>query len=73
LNRMRPHLSEVDLIGKLADLKEEHYRNTLVISAIIELLVDKGIVSIQEIEAKAIELDAVIPDSSIPNGAYPIS
>jgi hypothetical protein len=73
VNRIRPHLSDVDLIGKLADLKEEHYRNTLIISAVIELLVDKGIVSLQEIEAKAAELDAIIPDPTTPNGAYPIS
>lgn len=72
MNRIRP-LSEIDVIGKLADLKEEHYRNTLVLSAIIELLVDKGLMTTQEIEAKAAELDAMLPEPVTPDSTYPIS
>lgn len=66
MNRLRPHVMEVDLIAKLADLKEEHYKNTLILSAIIELLVDKGILTTDELEAKAMELDSLIPDSTNP-------
>lgn len=69
MNRIHSHLHEVNLIGKLADLKEEHYKNTLLLGALIELLVEKGIFTTKELDTKAAELDAFIPDS--PN--YPIS
>ena len=72
MNRLHP-FTEIDVIGKLADLKQDHYRNTLVLSALIELLVDKGILNMQEIEEKAIELDAAVPDSANPSSVYPIS
>lgn len=68
MNRIHSHLDEVNLIGKLAELKEEHYKNTLVLSAILELLIDKGILSKEEIEDKAAEIDTVIPQPT-----YPIS
>jgi hypothetical protein len=68
MNRMNARLNEVDLIGKLADLKEEHYKNTLVLSALIELLVEKGLITTKELENKAVELDSFIPETS-----YPIS
>lgn len=67
MNRIPSHFDEVDMIGKLADLKEEHYKNTLVLSAIIELLIERKIVTSQEITLKAAELDM----ESILN--YPIS
>ncbi|GIP35989.1 hypothetical protein [Paenibacillus sp. J2TS4] len=63
---MNLHFSEVDLIGKLADLKEEHYRQTLVLSSIIELLIDKGVITREEIEAMARKLDPVIPNPDYP-------
>jgi hypothetical protein len=53
---------EVNLIAKLADLKESHYKNTLIITAIVELLAEKGILSRSEILAKAekLELDLLL-------------
>ncbi len=57
MNRIPSHFDEVDMIGKLADLKEEHYKNTLVLSAIIELLIERKILTSQEITLKAAELD----------------
>jgi hypothetical protein len=68
MNRIHSHLDEVNLIGKLAELKEDHYKNTLALTAIIELLVEKGILTPQEIQQKAAELDALILDPT-----YPIS
>lgn len=56
-----PHLQEVDMIGKLADLKLDHYQNSLVLSAVIELLVEKGIFTQDELEAKAKQLDQAAP------------
>ncbi|PWK16530.1 hypothetical protein [Tumebacillus permanentifrigoris] len=50
-------LSEVDMIAQLADLKEVDYKNTLVLTALVELLVDKGILTRQEVIQKARQLD----------------
>lgn len=47
----------VSMIAKLGDLKDEHYRNTLAISTMLELLVDKGVFTREEMEKKAAELD----------------
>ncbi|HEY0828401.1 MAG TPA: hypothetical protein VGE40_09925 [Bacilli bacterium] len=57
MNRIPSHFDEIDMIGKLADLKEEHYKNTLVLSAIIELLIERKILTTREITLKAAELD----------------
>ncbi|CRF28639.1 Uncharacterised protein [Mycobacterium tuberculosis] len=56
-SRIHSHLEEIALIGKLADLKENHYRNSLLLSAIIELLMEKGLLSAEEISAKAQALE----------------
>ena len=50
----------VHMMAKLGDMKDEHYRNTLAISTIIELLVDKGILTREELAIKADELDQFI-------------
>jgi len=71
MNRIYSHLDQVDFIGKLADLKAEHYHSALLINAIIELLVEKGVVTRHEIERKAAELDAY-PMLS-PRPQHPIS
>lgn len=67
---MRPSpftMEQIDLIGKLADLKDQHYRNTLVLTAVLELLTEKGLLSEQEIRAKASELDAFTPHEANPS------
>lgn len=51
------HMDEVHMIAKLADLKEEFYKNSLLISAITELLIEKGIVSTVELQDRAARLD----------------
>ncbi|GIP40602.1 hypothetical protein J31TS4_38820 [Paenibacillus sp. J31TS4] len=70
-----PHpIRELDLIGKIADLKEQHYRNTVVLSAVLELLQEKNLISRQEIAAKAAELDAGDQRAAspfIPGPTYP--
>lgn len=48
---------DVKIISQIADLKEVDYKNTLVITALVELLVEKGILSRQEILRKAQELE----------------
>ncbi|MNW55855.1 hypothetical protein D3C74_335430 [compost metagenome] len=54
------------MAAKLADLKEEHYRNTLALSTIIELLIDKGILTREEVERKAAELDSFMAHPPYP-------
>lgn len=60
MNHHFSHLNEVDYIGKLADLKEQHYQNTLILSAMLELLLEKGLLTHQDIENKAAQLDEAI-------------
>lgn len=58
MNRIQSQLNEIDMIGKLADLKEEHYLNTLIMSAVVELLIEKkGLLTSQEISQRAKEID----------------
>lgn len=52
MNRIHSHLHEVDLIGKLADLKQDHYHHLLALGSIIELLIEKGIITREEFERK---------------------
>lgn len=48
----------LDLASQLADMKDEHYRQLLALSTLIELLVDKGILTAEEIRAKASIMEA---------------
>lgn len=57
-NRVSKHFNELEIVGKLADLKDSHYKNTLMLTAVIELLVDKGIFERNEILAKAEQLES---------------
>jgi hypothetical protein len=47
----------IDVIGQLADLKEADYKNTLAITILIELLIEKGIFTRQEFAWKARQLE----------------
>ncbi|WP_338553734.1 hypothetical protein [Paenibacillus sp. KS-LC4] len=47
----------VQLGAMLADLKEEHYRTVLTLSALLELLLEKGIITLEELQAKTSQLD----------------
>jgi 5-carboxymethyl-2-hydroxymuconate isomerase len=77
-NRIQSHFDEVQLIAKLADLKEDHYQTSLLLSAITELLIEKGILTADQIRSKADQLDHMyasslagatgfIPDPDRPN------
>lgn len=57
MNRIHHAMQEVDIVGKLADLKDQHYRNTLLLSAIVELLVEKNVVTTDELDSKIKQLD----------------
>jgi len=47
----------IDIYGAIADLKDVDYKNTLVITALIELLVEKGVIKRSDIIEKAQDLD----------------
>jgi mannitol/fructose-specific phosphotransferase system IIA component (Ntr-type) len=53
MKRFNHPMDEVNLIAQIADLKEVDYKNTLVITALVELLVEKGIVTRKEVLDKA--------------------
>lgn len=56
---MRQSLSiteQIDLAGKLGDLKEQHYNQTLLLTALLELLTEKGLLTTEEIRTKAAAL-----------------
>lgn len=69
MNRIPTHFEEINMIGKLADLKESHYHQSLVLSSLIQVLIDKGLITAQEIQLKSQELDAALT----PNPIHPIS
>lgn len=47
----------IDLYAAIANLKEVDYKNTLIISALIELLVQKEIIDRSDVLTKALDLD----------------
>jgi hypothetical protein len=55
-------MNKVDIIGEIADLKEIDYKNTLAIVSIIELLIEKKIISRTDIIKKASFLDGLTAD-----------
>lgn len=52
MNRSNPTWDYVETMAQLADLKEALYRNTLALSAMLELLVDRGFISPEEFHEK---------------------
>ncbi|HWI65571.1 MAG TPA: hypothetical protein VNT75_27400 [Symbiobacteriaceae bacterium] len=47
----------IDLYASLADMKDVMYKNTLGLTALIDLLVEKGVITKEEIAARAQKLD----------------
>jgi hypothetical protein len=58
MNRMTSHFQEINMIGKLADMKESNYKNTLLLTALVELLIDKGLLTRKEVLSKARNLES---------------
>ena len=51
-----PH-NDITIMGQIADLKDINYKNTLAISALIELLIDKEIFSREDFNRQALALE----------------
>ena len=52
-------MNDIDVLAQLGDLKEVDYRNTLAIASLIELLVEKGVLTIDDISNKSRMLDSM--------------
>lgn len=55
----------IALFAHLADLKEVDYRNTLAIAALLELLIDKQMITREEIAARAQALDRLAAEDLV--------
>jgi hypothetical protein len=55
-------MDHLNLVAKLADLKEDHYRILLTLSAMTELLIDKGLLTREELELKSAALDTELDE-----------
>jgi len=47
----------IQLAGAVADLKRDHYRTLLTVSVLVDLLVDRGLVTREELEQRTASLD----------------
>jgi hypothetical protein len=52
-------MSEVDVLYQIANLKEIDYKNTLIITSLVELLIEKKIITRKELIQKAESLDNI--------------
>ncbi|AEM73674.1 hypothetical protein [Caldicellulosiruptor acetigenus] len=50
----------IDILSQISQLKEVDYKTTLMITSLIEVLVDKGIIARKEVFEKSIFLDRLI-------------
>lgn len=49
--------SEIEFGARLADMQEVDYRNTLAVATLIELLIEHGVITPEELRRKSAELD----------------
>ncbi|SNX53806.1 hypothetical protein [Thermoanaerobacterium sp. RBIITD] len=49
-------MNEIKYILELANIKDTEYKNTLAITSLIELLIEKGVISQSEIAKKSYEI-----------------
>ncbi|CAM3648122.1 hypothetical protein [Marinicrinis lubricantis] len=57
MNRVKSHLDQIHMIGQLADLKDLVYKQSLLISALSDLLIEKKLITREEIACMASRLD----------------
>lgn len=48
----------INMFATLADMKEVDYKNTLAITTLIDLLIEKGVITRDELASRAQKLDA---------------
>lgn len=52
-------MSDIDILYQIANLKETDYKNTLLLTSLVDLLIEKGIISKSEILRTVKEIDNV--------------
>lgn len=52
-------MSDVDILYQISNLKEIDYKNTLALTSLIEILIEKGIITRKELICKSKELDSI--------------
>ncbi|GAB6085982.1 hypothetical protein [Alkaliphilus crotonatoxidans] len=52
-------MNELEIVAQIGDLKELDYQNTLAIASIIELLIEKKVITQEELAKKAHGLDQI--------------
>ncbi|HBI04516.1 MAG TPA: hypothetical protein DDY49_10870 [Paenibacillaceae bacterium] len=57
MNRRLSPMSEVNMMASLADLKEVDYQNTLLLTALIDLLIEKNVLTQRDLVEKIKQLD----------------
>jgi hypothetical protein len=57
MNRRFSPMSEVNIMASLADLKEVDYKNLLLVTALMEMLIEKNIFTEEELKEKLKQLD----------------
>ncbi|MBW7458279.1 hypothetical protein ACFOLF_18120 [Paenibacillus sepulcri] len=65
-------LDHLNLAAKLADLKNDHYRVLLTLSALSDILIEKGLMTREELEQKAAMLDVQL-ESLIDASLHPMA
>lgn len=55
----------INLYATLADMKDVDYKNTLAVTTLIDLLIEKGLITREEMAARAQRLDAA-SEKSLP-------
>jgi hypothetical protein len=55
-------MNDINVIGEIADLKDVEYKNTLAIVSLIELLIEKRVLTRKDISKKAQFLDGLTVD-----------
>lgn len=66
MNRFKTAIDEINLVSKLADMKELQYQNMLLLHALIETLVDQKLLCKKELTSKVRWLDDITVDTSRP-------
>lgn len=52
-------INDINIIGQIADLKDTDYKNTLAITTLIELFIEKGLFTREDFTHKAQSLENV--------------
>ena len=66
MNRIQSTIDELELVGKIADIKELQYQNMLLVHALIDLLEEKKIIAREDLMEAAKRLDCLTHDANHP-------